>query len=49
MYAIEYSRKLDGQKLGVFSSTYGDRKAAERKVANLIRKGGGFSYKVIEL
>lgn len=49
MYAIEYSRKLDGKKLGVFSTTYGDRKAAERKVANMSKKGGGFSYRVIEL
>lgn len=49
MYAIEYSRKLDGQKLGVFSTTYGDIKAAKRKVANMIRKGGGFSYRIIEL
>lgn len=49
MYAIEYSRKLDGQKLGVFHNTYGDKKSAERKAANMSRKGGGFSYRVIEL
>lgn len=49
MYAIEYSRKINGQKIGVFSNTFGDKKEAERKAAKMNKNGGGFSYRVIEL